>query len=182
MDRVSRAEAARMLNIDKSTLTRWIQKHPALLGDDGMVDVVELREHRDAVANPKLQTRGAAARGAAAAPPQGQSGSGGAAAVNDHRARGEAAKAITAELDLAERLKLTLVRSDVESQIAQAGEVLKRKAAELAKNKAEALSRIEDPRAMERALDDLMRQLLEQGATALILAMAPPVEQDSDAA
>lgn len=182
MDRVSRAEAARMLNIDKSTLTRWIQKHPALLGDDGLVDVAELRQHRDSVANPKLQTRGAAARGAAGSQQPSQAGGGGAAAVNTHRARGEAAKAITAELDLADRLKLTLVRSDVEAHIAQAGEVLKRKAAELAKDKAEALARIEDPRAMERALDDLMRQLLEQGASALILAMAPPVDVDSDAA
>ena len=182
MDRMSRAEAARVLSIDKSTLTRWIQKHPALLGDDGLVDVAELREHRDAVANPKLQTRGASARGASGQAARGQSGGGGAAAVNDHRARGEAAKAITAELDLAERLKQTLVRSDVEAQIAQAGEVLKRKAAELAKDGAEALSRIDDPRAMEKALDDLMRQLLEQGARALILAMAPPPEEDSDAA
>lgn len=178
---MTRAEAARMLSINKSTLTRWIEKHPALLGDDGLVDLTELREHRDAVANPKLQTRGPVARGQAQET-EAPGRSSGAAAVNDHRARGEAAKAITAELDLATRLKLTLVRADVESQIAQAGEVLKRKAAELAKDKAESLARIEDPRAMERALDELMRQLLDQGASALVLAMGSPPDEDSDAA
>jgi len=182
MERMTRAAAARELGIDKSTLTRWVQKHPALVGDDGLVDLAELREHRDAVVNPKMQTRG----GGAGTPSQSASPrSGGAAAVNDHRARGEAAKAITAELDLADRLKMTLVRADVESQIAQAGEVLKRTAAELAKDRAEALARIEDPRAMERALDDLMRKLLDQGATALILAIGSAAgtdEPESDAA
>lgn len=180
MERMTRAAAARELGIDKSTLTRWVQKHPALVGDDGLVDLAELREHRDAVANPKLQTRGG---GASAQTGQIKSG-GGAAAVNDHRARGEAAKAISAELDLADRLKLTLVRADVESQIAQAGEVLRRKAAEIAKERAEALARIEDPRAMERALDEMMRRLLEQGASALILAMRPEADPvgESDAA
>lgn len=98
--------------------------------------------------------------------------------MNDHRARGELAKAITSELDLADRLKLTLVRQDVEDQIATAGEVLKRKAAEIAKDRAEALARIEDPRAMERALEEMMRRLLEQGATALILALSDAAAAD----
>ncbi len=179
MERMTRAAAARELGIDKSTLTRWVQKHPALVGDDGLVDLAELREHRDAVANPKLQTRGGGASAQT-----GQIRGSGATAVNDHRARGEAAKAISAELDLADRLKLTLVRADVESQIAQAGEVLRRKAAEIAKERAEALARIENPRAMERALDEMMRRLLEQGASALILAMRPEADSagESDAA
>lgn len=167
-----------MLNINRSTLTRWIGKHPALLDDDGLVDPVELQEHRAAVANPKLQTRVTPSRiaGGDAAPRAPALSS-----MNDHRTRGEAAKAINAELDLADRLRLTLVREDVESQIAAAGEVLKRKASELAKDRAEALARIEDPRIMEQALDDLMRRLLDQGAAALIREMAPE-DKSTDAA
>jgi len=172
MERMTRAAAARELQIDKSTLTRWVQKHPALVGDDGLVDLAELRDHRDQVANPALQTRLKHRTPAATRESPGRE------SLNDHRSRGEAAKAVSAELDLADRLKLTLSRQDVESQIAQAGELLKRKASELAKDRAEALARIEDPRAMERALDDMMRSLLEQGALALLLAMGDRGEED----
>lgn len=168
-----------MLNINRSTLTRWIEKHPALLDDDGLVDPAQLQEHRDAVANPKLQTRGNPIRITERSGPADPAA--GKVALNDHRARGEAAKAITAELDLADRLKMTLERAKVEAEIAAAGEILKRKASEIAKDRAEPLSRIDDPRAMERALEDLMHRLLEQGAKALILAMSP-AEQDDDAA
>jgi hypothetical protein len=180
MERVTRAEAARTLGVSKGTVWNWVNKHPALLGDDGLIDLVELRSHRDQVANPALQTR------LKAKPVSDPAARAGGPVLNDHRARGEAAKAITAELDLADRLKLTLSRADVESQIGQAGEILKRKAAELAKDRAEALARIDDPRTMERALDDLMRQLLEQGALALTLAMSDREtgdrEQATDAA
>ncbi|GEM_PF-7006193 len=167
-----------MLNINRSTLTRWIEKHPALLGDDGLVDPAVLQEHRDSVANPKLQTRGNPVRLSESPSERPAAGN---QALNDHRARGEAAKAITAELDLADRLKMTLERSRVESEIAAAGEILKRKASEIAKDRAEPLARIDDPRAMERALEDLMHRLLEQGAKALILAMSP-VDSEDDAA
>lgn len=181
MERMTRAAAARELGLDKSTLTRWVQKHPALVDDDGLVDITELRAHRDAVVNPKLQTRGKAAAAQSTAKPTAKGPETGiASTMNDHRARGEHAKAITAELDLADRLKMTLVRQDVEAQIATAGEVLKRKAAEIAKERAEALARIEDPRAMERELDEMMRRLLEQGATALILALSSADDSADD--
>lgn len=169
---MTQAAAARELGIHKSTVTRWVQTHPALVGDDGMVDLAELRSHRDAVVNPKLRTRNG---GAAAA--SGESGGGTASApvapnMNDHRTRGEYVKAVTAELDLAEKLKQTLRRDDVARAVASAGDVLKRTAASLAKDRAEQLARIDEPRAMERALDDLMREMLEKGATALMLALA----------
>ena len=180
MDRVSRAKAARLLNIDRSTLTRWIQKHPALLDDAGLVDPDQLREHRDAVANPKLQTRGRKVSSDAAAPAAADGGSA-ASVLNDHRARGEAAKSIIAELDLADRLKLTLVREDVEAQIGQAGELLKREALEMAKDLAEPLARIDDPRIMEQTLSRELRKLLDKSASALILAMGQP-DSESDAA
>lgn len=173
MSRMTQSAAARELGIHKSTVTRWVQNHPALVGDDGMVDVAELRQHRDAVVNPRLQTRqgsGAAPGGNTAAQPLAPN-------MNDHRTRGEYVKAVMAELDLAEQLKLTLRRDDVARAVASAGDVLKRTASGLAKDRAEHLARIDEPRAMERALDDLMREMLEKGATALILALA----SDADA-
>lgn len=193
MERVTRAEAARRLNINRSTLTRWIDKHPALLDNDGLVDPVELQKHRDAVANPKLQTRGNPARldsgaetgteAGGEAAPRTPATARGSSSLNDHRARGEAAKAITAELDLADRLKLTLVRADVEAQIASAGELIKRKADEMAKDLAEKLARIDDPRAVEQMLRTGLRRMLDQASGALILAMSPRDEDgDTDAA
>lgn len=166
MERVTRAKAARLLGVDKSTMTRWVQHHPALLGDDGLVDLQQLRQHRDTVINPKLQTRKAATGIAAAAPaPAGPN-------LNLHRERGEYAKAVNQELDLAERLKLTLVRAEVESAVKDAGEALRRTAATIARDEAEKLARIEDPRQMERALDDLMRKVLAAGSAALIKALS----------
>jgi hypothetical protein len=167
-DRVTRAEAARVLGLDKSTITRWVQSHPALLDDAGRVSVDEMRRHRDTVINVKLQTRGAgdqaslvpsgrpAPRAPAAAP-----------SINDHRSRTEAARAETAELDLAERLGRTLWREDVEKAVIDAAEVLQKLAGQLARDQAERLARIDDVRAMERALEDLMRALLTEGARAL---------------
>lgn len=168
-ERMTRADAARALNLDKSTVTRWIQKHPALLGDDGLVDLTELRRHRDHMVNPALQTRGAALPEDVMA---GVDTGFRSHTINQHRARGEGAKAINAELDLAQRLKWTLTRADVDEQIGQASEILKRKAGDLARDRADDLARIDDPRAMERALESLMRSLLEQGALALALAIS----------
>lgn len=179
MERVTRAKAARLLGVDKSTMTRWVQHHPALLGDDGLVDLQQLRQHRDTVINPKLQTR-KAARPRPAGAEEGGAATGIAAAapapagpnLNLHRERGEYAKAVNQELDLAERLKLTLVRAEVESAVKDAGEALRRTAATIARDEAEKLARIEDPRQMERALDDLMRKVLAAGSAALIKALS----------
>lgn len=179
MERVTRAEAARALGVAKGTVWNWVKNHPALLGDDGLVDLGELRAHREQVANPALQTR---LKSKAAAEPDAEPASrAGGAVLNGHRARGEAAKAIHAELDLAERLKLTLVREDVEAQIASAGEVIKRKADEMAKDLSEKLARMDDPRVIEQTLRAGLRRMLDQASTALIVAMAPE-DKDNDAA
>ena len=61
MDRVTRAEAARQLEVDRATSTREVQKNPALLDEQGMVNVDELRAVRQSTLNPKLQTRGTGA-------------------------------------------------------------------------------------------------------------------------
>lgn len=165
MQRVTRAEAARELELDRATVTRWVQKNPALIDGNGLVSVDELRQHRDQIVNPKLQTR-IGSQGAAAAPgPDRHS-------LNDSRNRTETVKAHLAELELAEKLGLTLRRDDVEAAVAAASEVMKQTAMSLARDRAEQLARIGDVREMERALEQMMRDLLAKGAQALTLASA----------
>lgn len=158
MDRVTRADAARQIGVNKGTISRWIQKHPALLGDDGLVSVEELTRHRDQVVNPALQTKGTAS--ADRQENQGPS-------LNDHRSRKERAVAYDAELDLADRLKLTLLREDVERSVAEAGEMIRQKASQISRDRAEKLARIDDVRAMEKALDDMMTDLFIAASKAL---------------
>lgn len=164
-DRVTRAEAARQLGIDRATVTRMVQANPALLDDAGRVSVVEIAALRQSVVNPKLQTRGIAAPMSAA--PGGGSG------LNEARERSETVKAELAELDLAERLGLTLRRDDVEAAVAQAAEVIKQTSFTLARDRAEVLARISDPRQMEQALEGLMREVLTKASQALSLAAVP---------
>lgn len=150
------------MGLNRSTVTRWCKAHPALLDDDGLVSVDELVAHRDQVINPKMQTRGPVADDPSEAPrraPDGAKASPPTSQLNSDRARVEAAKAAGAELDLAERLRQTLRRDEVEALIADAGEKLRQAAGQMVRDKAEALARIDDPRAMEAALDDMMRDL-----------------------
>ncbi len=165
MERVTRAEAARVLDLDRATVTRWVQKNPALIDEAGLVSVDELRQHRDQVVNPKLQTRqGFQGESPSPRPDRGS--------LNDSRNRTETVKASLAELELAEKLGLTLRREDVEAAVAQASETLKQTAMALARDRAETMARIVDVREMERALEQMMRDLLAKGAQALTLASA----------
>jgi hypothetical protein len=159
MNRVTRAEAARELALDRATITRLVQKNPALLDEQGLVNLDEVRSLRDATVNPKLQTR-------ARDVPSGT--------LNDTRARHESAKAESAELDLAERLGLTLRRDEVESAIAAAGTELRQIAFQMVRDRAEAFAVVKDVREAETLLDQFVRDLLEKGANALTLAAAQP--------
>jgi len=170
MGRVTRAEAARQLGLDKSTITRWVKKHPALLDAHNRVSVAELERHRDTVVNPALQTRKVAA-GDEPAPSRRRETPAG-PSLNDQRARSAAAKATSDELDLADRLKMTLRREEVEAAVAEAGDLMRQKAAQLVRDRAEALAMIDDTRAMERALDEMMREFLASAARALASAAA----------
>lgn len=175
MSRVNQAEVARRLGVNRSTVKRWLDKHPALMDEDGLVDVDQFRAHRDAVANPGNQTRTKSAK----TDPRSSEPLSGLPSLNDHRARSAAAAAMGAELDLAARLKMTLLREEVEVAAADAGEVLKQTAAQLARDKAEVLALIDDPRAMERAIQDMMDELLSKAAREL---RSIAQEQDSESA
>lgn len=164
MQRVKAIDAARELGVNKSTVSRWLKANPALLDHDGLVSVEEIRAHRSATIDPRLQTRGPQSDGnveriAAKSPDV--------PTINDHKSRYERARADDAELDLAERLELTLRRRDVEAAVADASETLKQAAAQICRDEAERMVRIEDPREMERALDDLVRRVMAAGTSQL---------------
>lgn len=169
-ERVSRAEAARQIGVDKATITRLVKANPALLDDAGQVSVSEISALRQATVNPKLQTRtGKQSQGRADA----ASDMGDVPNLNSARNRAETVKAEIAEMNLAERLGQTLRRDDVENAVAAAGNLLRQNAFAMARDWAERLARIDDPREMERALEDLMREVLEKGVQALSLAATP---------
>lgn len=176
MERVTRAEAARRIGVNKATISRWVKKHPALLDSAGLVSVEELTRHRDQVVNPALQTKTAAPQRSEPDRETVQREP----TLNDHRSRTEMAKATRAELELADTLKMTLLREDVERSMAEAGETIRQKAGQLAFDKAEALARIDDVRAMERAITEMMDELLISVANAL--AAGVDDEGDADAA
>jgi hypothetical protein len=170
MQRLRPVDAARELGVNKSTISRWLAKNPALLDPDGLVCVADLQAHRAAVIDPRLQTRGPALE---AARPAVASDAPVIPTINDHKSRYERARADDAELDLAERLGLTLRRRDVEAAVAEAAETLKQSATQICRDQAERLAAITDPREMERALDDLVRRVLQAGTSKLIAAVEP---------
>ena len=156
-DRVTRAAAARALGVDRATITRICKAHPSLLDDAGRVIAAEIDQLRRATVNPALATR------AKDAP---------ASTLNATRERSETAKAAVMELDLAERLGLTLQVSDVQQQVMAAGQAFNQACAHLARDRAEALALITDTREMERAIEDLLNHLRDQLAQGLTLAAA----------
>lgn len=174
MSRVSLSAAAQELGVNRSTVTRWTQAHPALKDENGRVSVDELRTHRALVIHPGNQTN-------TTPPPDTLPDSDGrpAASVNEARRRREEARAEEAELDLAHRRRQTLVRSEVEAAVSEAGEIIKQAALQLARDRADALALIDDGRAMEVALETLVRDLLDQAAHALAVVALDAQENDA---
>jgi hypothetical protein len=171
MQRVKPIDAARQMGVNKSTISRWLARNPALLDADGLVSVADLIAHRAAVIDPRLQTKGAAP--ALVAAPAAPAASDIAPTINDHKLRYERARADDAELDLAERLELTLRRRDVEAAVSEAAATLQQTAAQLCRDEAERITRIEDTREMERALNDLVRRIMLSGTAKLSAAIEP---------
>ena len=172
-DRVTPAEAARQLDCNRATVGRWIKKNQALADADGLVSIEELRRYRSEVLNPRNVTRGPRAEAGGEAPlSRGPS-------MNDHRARRERAQADEAELDLAERLGRTLDRRQVEIAIGDAAERMRQAGLQAARDNAEALSRVEDPREMERALIAFFDAALSAASEALEKDLFQDVEADA---
>ncbi|MEC9434484.1 MAG: hypothetical protein VYD87_16390 [Pseudomonadota bacterium] len=165
-DRVTQAEAARQLGLNRSTVSRLVAANPALADEGGRVSVEEVRRLRAETSDPRLATK----TPDAARP---------ASTMNDHRARAERAKADVAELDLAERLGRTLDRRAVEIAVGDAAETLRQAGVQMARDCAEALSRVEDPREMERELVRFFEAALAAGVTGLLSELGDDAEADA---
>lgn len=182
MERVTQAEAARALGVNRSTVSRWVKKHPALADESGMVAITELRSHQVNTLNPGQQTKSAAspaADNAAPAPKAGEAATPVAPSLNDHRSRREQALADAAELDLAERLQKTLRRDHVDGAVVEAAEIMKSRAAQLTRDTAERLARIEDVREMQTELEEIIREIFAAGFDALTAAIDPEPEANA---
>jgi hypothetical protein len=176
--RMTMAAAAAAMGVARSTVTRWCQKHPALLGDDGLVDLEQLRGHRDQVIDPRLQTRTSGeATEAATAParpadaPRRHRAAPPPSSLNDHRARREAAAADEAELNLAERMGETISRRAVVDAVMEAGQYAQQAVGQIARDRAERIARIVTVREAERAIEDALHALLRVQAEALAAAV-----------
>lgn len=164
------------MGVNRSTISRWLQKYPQLIDADGLVDVDELQEHRRDVINPANQTKMNPLIDDSAPPPRAatiepkverENRRSKTTSLNDHRAQHEQTKAALAALDLAERLGETLSKSQVESAAAEAGQAIKAAAAEAVKSNAEKLATIDDVKEMELALQYMFDAMLKRAARAL---------------
>lgn len=157
------AEAAREIGVNRSTISRWCAAHPALLDDDRRVSIEELQEHRRTVINPALQTRGGKQKPA----PEPRASETAVSGMNADRARRERSRADREELELAELMGQTLRRDDVEAALQSAAEVIRQTGGQLAKDHAERLAALDDPRAVEVHLMEMFRELQARAAEAL---------------
>ena len=177
MTRMTARAAASRLGVHESTVSRWLQRHPALRGADGLVDLAELTKHRDALLNPALQRRPNAASvraddGGAGRPVQ-------LAAYSDPRARRGRVQADTAELEMAERLGRTVARARVEMAAAEAVAAWEAAGREEARRRADRLATIGDVREMEAALAELFAATRARVRETLARAVQP-AEGDDD--
>lgn len=180
---VTQAEAARRLGVNRSTVSRWVKSNPAFEVEKGKVDLDALRHHQTHVLNPGNQTKGETAPQTTdfPAPAPDDQPKRAEPRINDHRERRELARATNEELDLAERMGSTLRREEVAVAAADAGEALRQAAFSVLRDRAERLTRIDDVREMELALQDAMTEALTRGAKAL-LKLAGQDEGGDDAA
>jgi len=178
MPRVTRAEIARQLNVSPSTVTQWIKRYPHLDSADKTVDVDDFMKHRRQVLQPG-RSAGGKKRGDAAKRAKGQKvASDPPAGLDSYESREaailrrERAKADEAELDLAERLGRTIRADLAQAAVADATLKLRQELFRGARDHAEELSLISDPREMERALEAMLRDILETAADSLAAAVS----------
>lgn len=187
-------EAARAINVNASTITRYLRQHPELnRGGAGrpLVDLDELKRHRTENVNAVMSgNHGGRLLGeppAVAPPPEPEpeehederrSIGPRKPSYADAKTVAEATRARLAQLELARRLKQVVSRAEVEQALLEAGQTLRQLLAARARSIAEDLSALNDPREITARLDEEDRACLERIADALASAL----ESGADAA
>ncbi len=172
--------AARALEINPSTVSRYLKDHPGLnLGDESLpkVDVDALRHHRAQHVHPALRgikaAKALAAGGGEVTPAAGPIEAPPAAtmAPGPNYAHAKAVRetvlAQRARVDLDEKRGLLVPRAEVEAAVYDAGLLLQRDLLELGPQLADRIATMDDPREIVEVLETEHRRILAALAASL---------------
>ena len=165
--------AAKVLNLNPSTVTRYLQDHPSLnLGNETRpkVDVAALREHRAENVDPARRGSHAGRLFGEdkAGPPPPAADTSVKAVLLRARASSATTKAQDDRLDLDVKKKLLVPLAEIEAGVVDAGMVLKNALLDLGFRVAEQLSNMEEPREIAGLLEAEHRRVLHEFYAALI--------------
>ncbi|MCH8996703.1 MAG: hypothetical protein IID48_00365 [Proteobacteria bacterium] len=172
--------AAKVLKLNPSTISRYLQDYPSLnLGNDTRpkVDVAKLRRHRVENVNP---ARGGAQAGTLLGEgedgkPKGSDTSAGAVLLRARASRATT-RAQSERLDLDAKRGLLVPRAEVEAAVYEAGQAFQRELLELGPQLSERLAVMTVAREIAALLETELRQVLAK------LAAALRAQGDADAA
>lgn len=187
-------EAAKILNLNASTVSRYLRAHPELnLGEEGRaprIDVEELRAHRAETVNHAKSQNHAGALFDEGDADQASPGTqvrklnGGhetRGAYAEAKARREDLAAQKAQMELDEKRGLLVPRREVEDAAAEAGHLLQRGLMRLALDQAEPLATMTDPGEIRGMLEENYRQVLQE-LQAQLRKAALDEDEETDAA
>jgi hypothetical protein len=170
--RLKPGTAALGLGINRSTLKRYLDQYPELLGDDGKVDLEQLRKHRTDNPNVADAVRKVEQRHATQPKPS-ETGSG----RTHAKSRLDETKAIQADLDLAERLNQVVDPGEIVDAISEAGNYLRERFTAADPILCERLAAESDPRQIKAVLEEehgkIMAEVQAKFASAAKLVPEP---------
>jgi hypothetical protein len=149
--------AAQELGINRSSLKRYLDQYPELLGDDGKVDLAQLRAHRADNPNVADAVRKVEQRHATQPKPA-ETGAG----RTHAKSRLDETKAIQADLDLAERLNQVVDPGEIVDAISEAGNYLRERFTAADPILCERLAAESDPRQIKAVLEEEHRKVMTE--------------------
>ncbi len=149
--RLKQARAAEALGINRSSLKRYLDRYPELMGEDGKVDLDRVRQHR--ADNPDVVDAARKVEEHKVARPKADG------RRMETKSRLDEAKAQQAELDLAERLGQVVDPGEMLDAVAEAGNFLRERLINVDFVLAERLASEIDPRQIRALLQQERRDL-----------------------
>jgi len=154
--RLKPAQAAAKLGINRSSLKRYLDTYPELMPDGKTVDLEQVRKHR--ADNPSVidAVRKVEERETSKPKPAALGGR------TESKSRLEDAKAISAELDLAERLGQLVDPGEMLDAVAEAANFLRENFSGVDPNLCERLASETDPRQIRVVIEAHYRKILAE--------------------